>query len=174
MYAAADAEDARLLAARDFDRLLAKYLPVVQTIVYARARDHGAEDVVQDVMLRLLRELAAGKTYPIPYRVVVPKVTVWLIKGHFRGEPVRLVPLPDDWEVPGEADLDLPDDGWLERHLFVKLPERQRRVCELRYGRGLEIEEIAVELGIERNAVDQALYRAHARLRDILSGAEDG
>jgi RNA polymerase sigma-70 factor (ECF subfamily) len=173
MHAAADAEDARLLAARDHDRLLAKYLPVVQTIVYARVRGDGAEDVVQDVLLRLFRELAAGKTYPVPFRVVVPKVTVWLVKGHFRREPVQLVPLPDDWEVPGEDDLDLPDEEWLAR-VFADLPERQRQACELRYLRGLEIEQIAAELGMERNAVDQALHRAHARLRDRLSESADG
>jgi RNA polymerase sigma-70 factor (ECF subfamily) len=173
MHAASDAEDARLLAAGDHDRLLAKYLPVVQTIVYARVRGNGAEDVVQDVMLRLLRELDAGRSYPVPYRVVVPKVTVWLVKGHFRGEPVRLVPLPDEWEGPGSDDLDLPGHEWLER-LFAELPERQRQVCELRYLRGLEIEEIAAELGIERNAVDQALHRAHARLRAMLPELPDG
>src|SRR5262245_110601 len=99
MHAASDAEDARLLADRDIDRLAAKYLPVVQTIVYARVRDDGADDVVQDVMLRLVRELDTGRRYPVPYRVVVPMVTVWLVKGHFRGQPVQMVPLPDDWEA---------------------------------------------------------------------------
>ena len=173
MYAATDAEDARLLAARDHDRLLAKYLPVVQTIVYARVRGDGAEDVVQDVALRLLRELDAGRTYSVPYRVVVPKVTVWLVKGHFRGKPVQLVPFPDDWEAPGTDGFDLPDHDWLER-LFAELPERPRQVCVLRYLHGYEIEQIAAELGMERNAVDQALHRAHARLRDILLATDHG
>ena len=115
MHAASDAEDARLLGDRDFDRLAAKYLPVVQTIVYGRVRGDGAEDVVQDVMLRLLRELDAGKNYAVPFRVVVPNVTVWLVKGHFRGEPVQLVPLPDEWETPGADSIDLSDAAWLER-----------------------------------------------------------
>ena len=172
MHAAADAEDARLLAEGDYDRLAAKYLPVVQTIVYARVRDSGAEDVVQDVMLRLLRELDAGKTYPVPFRVVVPMVTVWLVKGHFRGKPVQLVPLPEDWDASDGDHLELADVDWLER-LFAGLPMRQRQVCELRYLRGLEIEEIAAELGIKRNAVDQALHNAHANLRELL-GKEPG
>jgi RNA polymerase sigma-70 factor (ECF subfamily) len=173
MHAASDAEDARLLAAGDVDRLAAKYLPVVQAIVYARVRGDGADDVVQDVMLRLLRELDAGKAYTVPYRVVVPKVTVWLVKGHFRGEPVQLLPLPQEWDAPDDSRPELADDDWLER-LFAELPERQRQVCELRYRRGLEIDEIAAELGIERNAVDQALHRAHARLRVMLDRVADG
>ena len=49
---------------------------------------------------------------------------------------------------------------------FADLPERARRVCELRYLLGLEIDEIARQLEMTRNAVDQALHRAHARLRD--------
>jgi len=173
MHAASDAEDARLLAARDFDRLAAKYLPVVRTIVYARVRGDGADDVVQDVMLRLLRELDAGKTYAVPYRVVVPMVTVWLVKAHYRGKPVQLVPLPEGWDGPGADDPDLPDEAFLER-LFSELPERDRQVCELRYLRGLEIEEIAAALGITRNAVDQALHRAHRELRAMLREDRDG
>jgi RNA polymerase sigma factor (sigma-70 family) len=173
MHAASDAEDARLLAERDIDRLAAKYLPVVQTIIYARVRDDGADDVVQDVMLRLLRELDAGKTYPVPYRVVVPMVTRWLVKGHFRGQPVQLAPLPEDSEVASIVEPDLLADGLLEQ-LFGELPERSRQVCELRYLRGLEIDEIASELGIERNAVDQALHRAHTLLRGRLAGVRDG
>ena len=167
MHAASDAEDARLLAVRDIDRLAAKYLPVVQTIVYARVRGDGADDVVQDVMLRLLRELDAGRTYAVPYRVVVPKVTVWLVKGHFRGEPVQLVPFPEDWVALAQDEPDLAGDDLLER-LFGGLPERARQVCELRYLRGLEIDEIAAEIGIDRNAVDQALHRGHKALRDRL------
>jgi RNA polymerase sigma factor (sigma-70 family) len=173
MHAASDAEDARLLAARDFDRLAAKYLPVVQTIVYARVRGEGADDVVQDVLLRLLRELDAGKTYAVPYRVVVPMVTVWLVKGHFRRRPVQLVPLPEEWEELARDELDLAGDDLLER-LFAELPERQRQVCELRYLKGYEIDEIAAELGIERNNVDQALHRAHSALRAMLPGVSDG
>jgi RNA polymerase sigma factor (sigma-70 family) len=173
MHAASDAEDARLLAARDFDRLAARYLPVVQTIVYARVRGDGADDVIQDVMLRLLRELEAGKEYPVPYRVVVPMVTRWLVSGHFRRDAVQLVPLPEEWEELALSEPDLAGDDLLER-LFAELPERARQVATLRYLHGYEIEEIAAELGIERNAVDQALHRAHRALRETLSEDPDG
>jgi DNA-directed RNA polymerase specialized sigma24 family protein len=42
-------------------------------------------------------------------------------------------------------------------------------VAVLRWLRGLEIEDVARELGIERNAVDQALYRARRRLRGMMA-----
>ena len=47
----------------------------------AALRGHAdAEDVAQDVKLRLLREAQAGKTYAVPYRVVVHKVIQWTLK----------------------------------------------------------------------------------------------
>jgi len=43
-------------------------------------------------------------------------------------------------------------------------------VLELRYLEGYDHEEIARRLGIERNAVDQALHRGHRRLREAIGG----
>ena len=61
---------------------------------------------------------------------------------------------------------------WEEGHdlgaLFADLPERQREVLELRYLRGLSPEQIASELGIKRNAVDQALHNGHRKLEETL------
>ncbi len=66
---ARDGEDARLLASHDHAALFAAYLPVVQTRVYARVRGVGADDVVQEVFLRLQRELSARKTYNLVIRI---------------------------------------------------------------------------------------------------------
>ena len=62
-----------------------------------------------------------------------------------------------DWE----ADYDL-------AALFHDLPQRQRQVLDLRYRRGLTPAEIAAELGIEANAVHQALHNGHGKLREKL------
>ena len=161
---ARDVEDARLLAARDYARLFAAYLPAVETRVRAQVWGAGADDVVQEVFLRIWRELQAGKVYPVPFRVVVHKVTGWLIKQYFLSRDVREVSLPDDYDVRGDDDVHYDDDsGFLE--LIEGLPEKQREVVVMRYGDGLEITEIAERLGMERNAVDQILWRAHERLR---------
>ena len=60
-----------------------------------------------------------------------------------------------------EAELDA-------GRLLNGLPPREREVAILCWLRGLEIEDVARELGIERNAVDQALYRARRRLRGMM------
>ena len=137
----------------------------------AALRGHAdAEDVAQDVKLRLWRELQAGKIYPVPYRVVVHKVIQWTLKDHWTGRDTT-VPLPEDWDAGGTDPTDDvgADEGVLAL-LLAELTGRTLEVCELRYLEGLEIEEIAQRLGTSRNAVDQALHRAHAKLREALTG----
>ena len=134
-------------------------------------RGDDAYDVAQDVCLRLLRELQKGRRYPVPWRVVVHQVITWTIKGHFqkRGGDSAI---PDGWDPPVE---ELGFDEFAEGHdleaLFEQLPDSERLVMRLRYLDGLEIDEIAAQLAKERNAIDQTLWRAHRRLREVLGGA---
>ena len=94
-----DGADALLLARGDHARLLAKYEPIIIGRCVARLHGHAdAEDVAQDAKLRLFRELQAGKTYPVPFRVVVHKVVGWTIDDYFAGRPTH-VPLPDGWDA---------------------------------------------------------------------------
>jgi len=168
MHDARDAEDIRLLAANDHATLLATYYPVVLERCRLRLPDPDAWEVAQRVALRLLSELRRGKEYPVPFRVVVQMVTTWTIKEFFAR------PRTDPW--PEELDLPAPDpyDDFETDHdlrlLFGDLPERARHVLELRYLEGYDHEEIARRLGIERNAVDQALHRGHIRLRELVGG----
>ena len=137
----------------------------------AALRGHAdAEDVAQDVKLRLWRELEAGKSYPVPFRIVVSKVIEWTLRDHWQGRDTH-APLPDNWD-PGGSDPtdDVGADDALQELLRARLTGRTLEVCELRYLEGLEIEEIAQRLGTSRNAVDQALHRAHAKLREALTG----
>jgi RNA polymerase sigma factor (sigma-70 family) len=162
---ARDAEDSRLLAEQDFARLLATYYHVVLERCLLRLPDADAREVAQMVMLRLLTELRAGKSYPIPFRVVVHQVTTWKIKEfHTRG---RIELLPEDWDPESGDD---PFEGFEQGYdldlLFTGMPARVRDVLRLRYLAGLEIEEIAERLGMTRNAVDQALHRGHGTLRE--------
>ena len=169
MHDARDAEDRRLLGAGDIPGLLATYYPVVVERCRVRIRVEGdAYDVAHRVMERLLAELRRGKSYRVPFRVVVHKVVDWKLKEHFSGIPAELV--PEDWDPEGAdpyADFEVDYD--LER-LFVDLPQRSREVLNLRWRQGLEIDEIADQLGLKRNAVDQALYRGMNALRAALSG----
>ena len=165
-----DAEDARLLEEGDFAGLLAVYHDIIVGRCIAKLRgDDAAYDVAQDVVLRLLGEFRRGKRYSVPYRVVVHQVIDWTLKEHFQGRNTA-VELPDGWE-PAVKDA---SEGVHSRYdllkLFASLPEGTRKVLELRYLAGLEIEQIAEQLGLTRNAVDQALHRGHAKLKEVLTG----
>jgi RNA polymerase sigma factor (sigma-70 family) len=168
MHDARDAEDKRLLEAGEYKLLLAAYFMPVRDRCFFRLRSREAGDeAAQRVFLRLWSELKAGRSYSVPFRVVVWMVTEWTLKGFSfrRGE----LELPEDWNPAApdayaewEADHDL-------GALFADLPARQRQVLDLRYRLGLTPAEIAEQLGIQANAVHQALHNGHAKLGEKLS-----
>ena len=85
MHDAQDAEDRRLLAAGHFSALVEGYYDVIikRCTLKTRSADVGV-DVASEVVIRLLKELKGGKTYPVPFRVVVHKVSDWKVLGHFQ------------------------------------------------------------------------------------------
>ena len=164
-----DAEDTQLLRDRDIATLLAKYDPIIVGRCIARLRGGlDAEDVAQNVRLRLLAEFRKGKSYPVPYRVVVQQIITWTLGDYFEGRPTE-TPLPEDWEPATDGEADALVSRYYLEDLFADLPDRARRVVELRYLAGLEHEQIAEELDMTRNAVDQALHRGHEKLREALT-----
>jgi RNA polymerase sigma-70 factor, ECF subfamily len=169
MHDARDAEDSRLLAAGEHKLLVANYFyPVLERCYLWLRNEEAANEVAQDVFARLLRELQAGKHYKVPFRVVVWKVTEWTARGHYPAAKLDAT-LPEDWEP--EAPDAYAD--WEDKHdlglMLDGLPPRQREVLELTYGQGLGPERIAEQLGITRNAVDQALHNGRQRIAEKLS-----
>ena len=161
--------DDRLLAEGRHAELLAAYYPVVIARLRLRLPAWDAYDVAQDVMLRLFSELRRGKRYPVPFCVVVHKVLGWTVRGHYQYAKSRPeCPFPPDWDIADErADHSVVGDEWV-RYMIDRLPSRDRQVAARRYLDGMEIQQIADDLGINRNAVDQALSRAHTAIRKDL------
>ena len=166
-----DGDDARLLARGEHARLLAKYEPTIIGRCVAELRGHlDADDVAQDVKVRLWSELRKGRTYSVPFRVVVHNVIRWTLKDHYARRPTH-VPLADDWDPadPGDGLEELLDRDAVSA-MLDGLEGRAREVMELRYLERLDIDEIAERLGMKRNAVDAALHRGHLKLRETLTG----
>ena len=163
-----DAADAELFEEGNIAALLAKYDATIVGRCAAKLRGHAdADDVAQNVKLRLLAEFQRGKRYPIPYRGVVHQVIQWTVNDYFGNRPTD-VPLPEGWEPAAAAPLESPTSRLYLETLFEPLPERQREVALLRYLHQLEPAQIAEQLGIEANAVYQALHNAHRALRDVV------
>jgi RNA polymerase sigma factor (sigma-70 family) len=163
-------DDAQLLESGDHARLLARYEVVIHQRCVAGLRGHAdADDVAQDVKLRLWRELQAGKRYGgVPYRVVVHQVIGWTIKDHFGGRDTT-APLPEEWLGDPADPIGELDARYSVEALLAGLPARQRECWALRLA-GLEPDRIAAELGMTRNAVDQALHNGRKKLKEALTG----
>ena len=170
MHDARDAEDKRLLDTGEHKLLLAGYFHPVRQRCLARLRDaDAADEAAQRIFVRLVAELARGKSYRLPFRVVVWMVTEWTLRGFYPGAKSDGT-LPENWdpEAP-DAYAEWEHDYDLDR-LFTGLPPRQREVAELLYREGLSHDQIADRLGVKRNAVDQALHNAHKKLAEKLGG----
>jgi RNA polymerase sigma factor (sigma-70 family) len=166
MHDARDAEDKRLLDAGEHQLLVESYYGVILDRCRARVRNEGdAVDVAAEVVIRLLGELKRGKTYAVPFRVVVHQVTSWKIKEFFT--PGRVTEVELNELLGGSHDggfASVESDFDLER-LFAELPPRDHEIATLRWRKGMEIEEIAANLSLKRNAVDQSLHRTVVWLR---------
>jgi RNA polymerase sigma factor (sigma-70 family) len=165
MRDARDALDRELLARDEIDELLAGYVDTAFARCRARLGGHG-DDAAQAVCERLWRELKQGKHRDgrVPFRVVVHKVIDWVCAGMTGTTPGRDLEL-EDWDGPDPGDLEDDVVARLDMEAFVaSLPPGDGEVARLRILRGREIEEIAAELGMKRNAVDQALHRVRTRL----------
>lgn len=164
---ARDDEDARLLEARDHATLLAAYYPTILLRLRIRRLSlDEAEDVRQRVVEHLLRELASGKKFDVPFRVIVHQRTTWELLDYYAERKRREAELAAERE-PGSVDVFERVESDLDLDLLLtNLPGRERQVAVLRWQHGFEVSQIAETLGIEANAVHQALFRAHRKLRE--------
>jgi DNA-directed RNA polymerase specialized sigma24 family protein len=130
-----DGDDARLLAEGDCARLLAKYKPAIIGRCIAELRGHlDADDVAQDVKVRLWTELRKGRTYSVPFRVVVHNVIRWTLKDYYARRPTHL-PLADGWDPadPGDGLEELLDRDAVLSVLDELDEGTTQQVMELRY-----------------------------------------
>lgn len=164
-----DKEDAGLLARGDHAALLAAYYPTILLRLRVRRLPlDEADEIRQRVVERLLRELKSGKSFAVPFRVIVHQRTTWELLDHYarrKRHDAELLEAPEDLST---TDLDRTESDLDFDRLLAELPSRERQVVALRWREGLDVPQIAELLGIEANAVHQALFRAHRRLKEGL------
>ncbi len=136
MHDARDAEDKRLLEAKEHTQLLENYVYLVQEWVAVRVRDRqSADEVVQRVFLRLASEFAAGKSYRVPYRVVVWNVVSWTARG-YEWTAKEGATLPESWDAAAPDEY----EEWEAAHdlgtWIGDLPDREREVLNLLPAKG--------------------------------------
>ena len=168
-----DAIDTRLLADGRLGDVLARHYDDLLARARMRIGLVDADDALQAALLRVVGEVKAGRTYPIPIRAVLHQVLTWTMREMWSSGRRRTAHLPEGWDAPdpeaADAFAEIEGTSWVEDVVGV-LPPREREVMTLLIVHGLTIERIASRLGIERNAVDQALFRARKAIRESLNG----
>ncbi|MEM6672699.1 MAG: RNA polymerase sigma factor [Planctomycetota bacterium] len=135
------------------------------------------EDVVQDVLLaawrgrRTFRGEAEWTTW---LHTITVRRTRNAARARSRRE--RWFGRPDtdavrDAEAQGDGATPPMESDEVRRSLG-RLRHADREVLVLRYLESLDVEEIAVRLGLQRAAVDARLSRARKRLGELLDGGE--
>ena len=127
-----------------------------------------AEDVYQDVFLRLLQQTADWDD---------EHMKAWLIRAtlnrcadlhrfRLRRPVLALEDIPDTAAAGDPKDAELWD-------AVARLPEKLRTAVHLHYAEGYSTEEIAALLGIPAATVRTRLHRARRQLKDLLGGIDD-
>lgn len=172
-----DAELLRAVAGGDrtaFNRLSRRHLDRAYGVALRMTGSKAdAEDVVQDVFLRLWQRPDAWRPGQAQfstwlYRVVVNRCLD--LKRRPRGTDLDSVEEPQDPDANAEDSL---LDAERTRALdgaVKQLPERQRAAITLTYTAGLRNAEAASAMEISVKAFEALLVRAKRELRDLLAG----
>jgi RNA polymerase sigma factor (sigma-70 family) len=171
--------DLRLIKAKDFNRLFAEYLPVIQVTCAMRGLTNGETmEVAGIVWKRMHAEVESGKDFR---RVSVYGSFVWKARWESAGalerragsanvqllEPERMAELA---EVAVDDDYShvMCDDYANLYEAIEQLTEKQRLVIELVYLDELSVSEAAEYIGVEPNAVSQLKFNALKKLALIM------
>jgi len=154
---------------RDLCNAMTTYGDTVYRLALCRMQHVAdAEDVYQDVFLRLLRQETAGwdgeRTKAWLIRTTLNRCAD-LHRFRLRRPTLALDELPDMAGVSDEAA-----ELWAA---VARLPDKLRTAIHLHYGEGYSTGELAVLLGVPAATVRTRLHRGRQQLKEWLGGQDD-
>jgi len=169
----------RLVAQRSFEDLHSEHGPRVRRLCRLLLADPTeAEDVSQEVLLKLLQERKAGRL-PQAWAPWLTRVTVNACRDRRRSgwwrwwRDARHVWREEDVVAPDATPEQLLLRAEARREIwsaFQRLSARQREVFALRHVEGLSTAEVAATLGLSEGSAKRHLFRAVHQLRAVLGG----
>lgn len=157
-----------------FQAIVERHQSMVYSIAWhALGNDAAAEEVAQDVFLRLYRNLEAIESED-HLKFWLRRVTTNRVIDETRKRRHVMVSLDDVPELVDERPAGDPLLGKRLRELVRTLPMPQRLVVTLRYQEELVPKEIARVLEMPLNTVRSHLRRALAALREALEDVMEG
>jgi RNA polymerase sigma-70 factor (ECF subfamily) len=134
---------------------------------------HAVEDIFQVTLLRALKE--AGNVRDAEHALAWARVTArHLAIDHLRKHGSRMVMLDKAALDALDAELDQRGDEALAarmdalKHCVERLPERSRRLVDLRYHENRDGQQVAEAMGLKLDAMYQAMRRVHLALRECV------
>ncbi len=141
------------------------HLVVYRYALKMTGRSDVAEDVTQEVFLRVVRSITAYDDRGKDLAWLLAIARNLLVDGHRRNGREPAVPLEEDVRVNAR----IPERAALAEALG-RLPEQDREVFVLRVVSGLGHDDIARVVGATSAAVRCRIYRARVALRSMLCG----
>jgi RNA polymerase sigma-70 factor (ECF subfamily) len=146
--------------------------PLWAYLARATGEPHTADDLLQDAYYRLLRSTVAFDDDD-HRRNYLFRIATNLVRDRYR-RPSREVALPDDeGERPLMCEDSAPGQFAVKRDVaraLDALRPRDRDLLWLAYTLGLSHAEMARTLGVKTGSVKLLLFRARARLANMLEG----
>jgi RNA polymerase sigma-70 factor (ECF subfamily) len=153
----------------NLEEVFSRYLDPVYRFVYSRVGNReDAEDLTSEVFLKASRQLDSSRAEA--------SVAQWLftvartvLADHWRRYYRAGATLPLDegraGDIPDEGQGAVPSErsAQLVERVLEALPERYRRVLELRFLKGYSIQETAQEMGVTPENVKVIQHRALAK-----------
>ncbi|HEX4363113.1 MAG TPA: sigma-70 family RNA polymerase sigma factor [Solirubrobacteraceae bacterium] len=134
-------------------------------VAYRIGQGPDAEDVTGETFARAVRyrdSYDASKGAPITWLIGIAQRCV----SESYGRP-RVADQPPDRAAPESMEADALERLTV-RTAVAQLGDRDRELIALRYGADLSTRQIAERMETNTNAIDVALHRARARLRELL------
>jgi RNA polymerase sigma-70 factor (ECF subfamily) len=162
-----------------FRTLVRRHAGSVQALVRSVSGREGAEDVTQEVFLRVYQARERYAPGPAQFRTWLLRIARNAALNARRHRSVRRAGSLDE---AGELSVDEPGPARvLEERLEAeavraaveRLPAGEREMIALRFGQGLSYEEIGAVTGSGAAALKQKTWRALERLRGLL-GTDGG
>ena len=187
-----DLDTARLItryqsgAIEEFSTLYARYFDRVYGYLRVVVKDrHEAEDIAQQVFMKLMERLPEYERRTQPFRawlfIVVRNQARDHLRSNRRIDPMEPGELNEHQDRTGNGSESAPDPdtsdlralSWITNQDLItfieRLPDAQRQVLALRFMLGMQINEIADVLETTSNHVSVLQYRALSFLRDRLT-----
>lgn len=156
---------------KKFERMFFDFSDVVYRLcLYKTGSPITAEDLTQDVFLRLWKSVSSGKIIDQPKSYIYQIARNLIVDYYQSKKTVSLDGLMDEGfeSVSGEASPETLSEISMLRKTIESLEDDYREVIYLKFVEGLGVKEIGEIIGVSENLVSVRINRGKKKLEELL------